>query len=237
MISTDPLPISQQTQGTDLYLWNTAQLPALDPQIFDSNSQALGAKSVTDGGRNAAWFIEINGLPAVLKHYRRGGVMALFNRSYYFWLGQARARSFNEFNIMRKMLQLGLPVPEVVAAACWRKSVFFYRAALITKRIEGAIPLARSVDTEDWFKAGQVVKSMHQHNILHADLNVFNIMIDSDHKVWLIDFDQARSGIISHAENLQSISRFHRSVKKVLHFQTNKFWLQFLMGYSGLPRH
>jgi 3-deoxy-D-manno-octulosonic acid kinase len=236
MIASDPLPVLKQVQGSNLYLWNPDQLSELDPHIFDPKFPALNAKSVVDGGRKAAWFVQINDLSAVLKHYRRGGAMAIFNRSHYFWLGQARARSFHEFNIMQKMLQWGLPVPEVIAAACWRSNGLFYRAALITKRIDGAVPLARSVDTEDWFRAGQVVKSMHQHNVLHADLNVFNILLDVDRKIWLIDFDNARTGIISHAEKFQSISRFHRSVKKVLHFQTSKFWLHFIMGYSGVPR-
>lgn len=236
MTSTDLFPISQLTQGSDLYLWNPALLTELNPHIFDPSWLELGAKSVSEGGRNAAWFINLNNQSAVLKHYRRGGLMALFNHSYYFWLGRARSRSFHEFNIMRKLLQLGLPVPGVVAAACWRNKGLFYRAALITKRIEGAVPLARSVDLEDWYRAGQTVKLMHQHNVWHADLNVFNIMIDSNRKVWLIDFDNARLGIMSNVEKFRNVDRLHRSVKKVLPFQTSQIWPHFLWGYSGLAR-
>lgn len=228
--------MSRQENGNDLYIWNPTQLPEFDPLFFDPNWHDLGAQSVSDGGRNAAWFIQINSLSAVLKHYRRGGLMALFNRAQYFWLGQTRARSFHEFAVMHQLLQWGLPVPEVVAAACWRHNKVFYRSALITKRIDGAVPLARSVDLEDWYRAGQTVKLMHQHNVWHADLNVFNIMLDADRKVWLIDFDNARLGIMSNAEKLQNIARFQRSIKKVLHFQASKFWPHFLWGYSGISR-
>ena len=236
MTSTDLSPLSQLAQGSDLYLWNPALLSGFKPQIFAPSWHELGAQTVSEGGRNAAWFIQLNNQPAVLKHYRRGGLMALFNQSYYFWLGQARSRSFHEFNIMRKLLLLGLPVPEVVAAACWRKHSLFYRAALITKRIEGAVSLARSVDFEDWYRAGQTVKLMHQHNVWHADLNVFNIMLDSNRKVWLIDFDNARLGMMSNVEKFRNVDRLHRSVKKVLPSQTSQIWPHFLWGYSGLAR-
>lgn len=234
--STDPITMSKLAQGKDLYTWNPTQLQHFDPQIFDPHAPALAAQSVTDGGREAAWFIDIDGLPAVLKFYHRGGLAAYFNRSNYFWLGQARARSFHEFNMMRKLQHLGLPVPDVVAAACWRHHGVLYRAALITKRINGAIPLVRSTDPEDWFKAGRAVRFMHQLEVWHADLNAFNILIDADHKVWLIDFDRARINFISRAEKDQNIARLQRSVKKVLHFQSSEYWLHFVWGYSGISR-
>jgi 3-deoxy-D-manno-octulosonic acid kinase len=236
MKSTDPVTMSKLAQGNNLYLWNPTQLEQFDQHIFDPRTPALTAQNVTEGGRKAAWFIDINGLSCVLKFYQRGGVAAYLNRSNYFWLGQARARSFHEFTVMRKLQQLGLPIPDVVAAACWRHHGMLYRAALITKRIDGAIPLARSTDPEDWFNAGRVVRSMHQLEVWHADLNVFNILLDTDRKVWLIDFDRARINLISRAEKDQNIARLQRSVKKVLHFQADEFWLHFVWGYSGISR-
>ena len=49
-------------------------------EIFD---QALSSQQITQSGRGQAWFIELDGLPTVLRSYQRGGLVAKFNRQTY----------------------------------------------------------------------------------------------------------------------------------------------------------
>lgn len=220
-------------QGGALYVWDPQSLPKFAPSMFNLEAPDLAAKRVSEGGRNAAWFINLAGQNAVLKYYQRGGVMAHFNQSYYFWAGRAQVRSLAEFALLQNLYQLGLPVPRVLAAACWRKGVLFYRAAIMTQRIEGATPLAKSAHPKNWFDAGQMVLKMHQHGVWHADLNAFNILLDPQQKVWLIDFDRAQQGVTDSNRLSGNIDRLARSVRKVASAQFNLIWPAFLAGYQG----
>lgn len=81
-------------------------LPCFDPAYPPSQAQV-----VASGGRAAAWFVQLPSLEAVLRHFKRGGLMARLVRERYLWLGLERTRSFAEFDLLRVMWQAGLPVP------------------------------------------------------------------------------------------------------------------------------
>jgi len=61
---------------------------------FDPKDPRWGAAAVTVGGRSAAWFLQIRGVRAVLRHYRRGGWAAKLLRSGYVWTGLSKTRAF-----------------------------------------------------------------------------------------------------------------------------------------------
>lgn len=183
---------------------------------FDPSSPQLQAQSVTVGGRQAAWFVNIQGYPAVLRHYRRGGLVATLSSDRYLWTGWDSSRPFAEFSLMRELGDLGLPVPAPLAAAVWRDGLT-YRAAILVDRVPDARTLATCEEIHAWEAAGQAIATMHAKGVWHADLNVHNILIDAQSQAWLIDFDRGRRfKALSEHKRQGNLDRLHRSIRKVL---------------------
>lgn len=198
---------------------------------FDPLNPELHAQPVSVGGRAGAWFISLGSHACVLRQYRRGGLVARLIKDQYFWLGTSRSRAFSEFSIMQSLWLQGLPVPQPLAAAVWRYGLS-YRAALITARIEGSMPLAHSLDADVWAEAGRVIARLHQAKIWHADLNVFNLLVDPQSRVWVIDFDRARTGPLSPFQRAENLSRLLRSVRKVAPGLEHEFWSVLTQAYA-----
>ena len=215
-----------QAHLTDAHVFETVA------QWFDPTNPALHAHTVTSGGRAAAWFIQIGIASCVLRYYRRGGLVARVLRDQYFWCGAARTRAFAEFSLMRTMVQSGLSVPEPLAVAVWRRGLI-YRGALITQRVEGAKPLAHILDPDQWAQAGREIARMHLAGVWHADLNVFNILVDLEQKVWLIDFDRARMlSDMSDQKRSENLTRLKRSVRKVAPLLEPLCWPALVEAYT-----
>ncbi len=211
---------------------NVGRDPDLGPAgWFDPLNPDLQAELVQAGGRAAAWFIQIAEQACVLRHYRRGGMAARFFRDQYLWTGATLSRSIAEFSMMQSMWLAGLPVPQPLAAAVWRKGLV-YRAALITAKVQDATPLAHVVDSAAWAQAGRAIAKMHQAEIWHADLNVFNVLMDPQGQAWLIDFDRARAGYLNAWQRAENLARLLRSVRKVCPELEQACWPSLTSAYA-----
>ena len=193
-----------------------------DPGWFDARRS--DAEPVGEGGRQAAWFVDgIHG-PAVLRHYRRGGLRArLGGRESYLWLGESRVRAYAEIRVLDHLRRAGLRVPEPLGAAYWRRG-FFYRNAILIARIAGAQALASRLDRTDPAAVAQAIAAMHAAGVWHADLNAYNILFDADDHVWLIDFDRARLGVVSPGQAEKNRLRLRRSLVKVAGARGAQWW-------------
>ncbi|MDO9023372.1 3-deoxy-D-manno-octulosonic acid kinase [Zwartia sp.] len=198
---------------------------------FDARTPELVARPVTVGGRAAAWFVRVGTFEAVLRQYRRGGLVAKLVQDRYVWSGLSQTRAFLEFDLLRSMWRAGLPVPRPLGAAVWRKGLT-YRAALLTQRIPDAQPLVNSTDPELWGRAGATIAAMHRYGVWHADLNVFNILSDVQGKIWLIDFDRGRPGVLTPGKRADNLSRLLRSLKKTARDFPQTCWQALLKGYQ-----
>ena len=146
------------------------------------------------GGRGEALAIEGPFGAAVLKSYRRGGLVRRVVRQRYAWLGFDRARSVREWRVLRSLYEAGLPVPEPLAAFV-RRSALSYEAALLTRRIDDAPPLSEAAadfDAARWREVDALVDCFAAAGLWHADLNATNVLVGPDGKLWMIDFDRAR---------------------------------------------
>jgi len=193
------------------------------PAWFDAHQP--GASPVGEGGRQAAWFVDGPHGPAVLRHYRRGGLRARLGRESYLWLGAARVRSFAETRVLAHLRQAGLFVPEPLGAAYWRSGLA-YRNAILVARIPGAQALASQLDQASPRAVAKAIAAMHAAGVWHADLNAFNILFDDEDRVWLIDFDRARIGPVSPAQRRSNLLRLRRSLVKVCGERGARWWEQ-----------
>ena len=145
-------------------------------------------------GRNTTYFFQKDQHKYVLRHYYRGGMVGKIAKDGYFYFGLKKSRVFLEFEMLLQMQALGLPVPAPIAARLSRQ-LLHYRADIIMQLIDNAddligILLKRPLKAEEWQSIGKTIAKFHQHGVYHADLNIHNIMLDANGKVWLIDFDR-----------------------------------------------
>jgi 3-deoxy-D-manno-octulosonic acid kinase len=154
-----------------------------------------GTVSKAQEGRGSALLIEADGRSLVLRHYRRGGLIARFSADRYLWRGAERTRSFREWQLLYLMHRAGLPVPQPIAAG-YRRRGSTYSADLLVGRIPGVLSLAAALAVGPlslavWVAIGRCLRNFHARGICHADLNAHNILLgEQDGKVWLIDFDR-----------------------------------------------
>lgn len=146
-------------------------------------------------GRGRALAIAAPFGDAVLRVYRRGGLVRHVSQGAYVYLGLDRVRSFHEWRLLRELRHRGLPVPEPLAAACQRSGLV-YRAALLTAHIAGSRTLADRLvkdplSAEQWARLGQTLARFAQAGAAHADLNARNVLMDRGSDFWVVDFDRA----------------------------------------------
>ena len=146
-------------------------------------------------GRGRTLAVEGSFGQGVLRIYQRGGLVRHLIRDRYLFLGQDRVRSFREWRVLRELWQAGFPVPEPLAAAS-RRTGPAYRAALLTKRIPGAVTLAERLARSplaphDWSRLGRTLSGFFEAGLRHADLNARNILVDPAGRFWVLDFDRA----------------------------------------------
>ena len=196
-----------------------------DPQFWRGRGELIAAAA----GRGSAWFIasgdhQSGGRQWVLRHYRRGGVIARLSRDGYVWAGEDRVRAFAEWRLLDIMRRRDLPVPKPVAARYQREGPW-YRCDLITERIVDAEPLsallARGPLAESaWRAVGVAVARLHHAGVDHADLNAHNILLDAEGAVSVIDFDRGRlraqgGGGTQGIWATRNLGRLRRSLAKI----------------------
>lgn len=204
--------------------------------LFDAEDARLQASAVSQGGRQAAWFVQGEFGQAVLRHYRRGGLVAHLSTDHYVWTGEQGTRSFAEFDLLHFMHRQGLPVPRPLAAAYWRKHAG-YSAAILTQRLLDTRPLAQALDMATTANVAAAIFAMHEAGVWHADLNAYNILIDGQSKAWLIDFDKGSVRPLLSAERRRgNLLRLRRSLVKVAGDEGILWWEALNRAYGLLGK-
>jgi 3-deoxy-D-manno-octulosonic acid kinase len=147
-------------------------------------------------GRGATQFIRSGKQNLVLRHFRRGGLVARVMRDRYLWRGESATRAFAEWHLLYHLHRAGLPVPAPVACR-YRRRGLIYTADIITERLMDSVSLAeqlrnRGIPILGWITIGRCIRAFHDLGVCHADLNAHNIMLVGDDSVYLIDFDRGR---------------------------------------------
>jgi len=150
----------------------------------------------TARGRGTVLFIKSrDGKRYVLRHYRRGGLLAGIAGDRYAWRGAESTRPFAEWQLTYSLHRAGLPVPAPIAARyCQRGSS--YTGDIITERLAVVGSLAECLRTDalallTWIAIGRCIRRFHDLGVCHADLNAHNVLLSED-GVYLVDFDRCQ---------------------------------------------
>lgn len=187
--------------------------------LFDPDELAARGLLVgTSQGRRSAWFFQHAGMPLVLRHYWRGGMVARLTADVHGWWGLRRSRPYRELIMLRQLREAGLPAPQPIACRLLRRGPL-YRGDLITVIIPDSNTFAQhimngEVYRQDWETVGRTIRRFHDQGASHADLNVRNILLDSQRKAWLIDWDQGGWRNPNGRWRQQSMDRLRRSLSR-----------------------
>lgn len=208
-----------------------------EPEYWHKNHSIIGSAL----GRGTTYFFAHAGSEFVLRHYRRGGLIGKLLTDQYLYTGLSNTRAWQEMSLLLKLKELTLPAPTPVAARV-TKNLFYYQADIITKKIPHAQDvhqhlLTEPLSAEIWECIGATIAKFHTNQIYHHDLNIHNIMLDKDDKVWLIDFDKCatRNGEKWKKENLDRLARSLKKEKNKhseYHFKDEN-WDALKSGYSS----
>lgn len=210
-----PVIIQQDSRAI---VYDADALPAVEAQLFEPEYwRGQGALSGSAPGRGTTWFIDAPWGDCVLRTYRRGGMVARFNRNHYLYTGFERSRPFREFHVLENMAADGLRVPAPQAALCQVNGPV-YTAALITRRIAPALPLTEHLADEDfdWQRLGAELRTFFNAGMEHADLNARNILIHEESRAaWVIDLDASSYDPSHPGEGREQLLRLKRSLEKL----------------------
>jgi 3-deoxy-D-manno-octulosonic acid kinase len=206
-----------------------------DPEFWAARGELDPARA----GRGAVWFVGADANSWVLKHYRRGGLVARFSSDRYWFRSEASVRAFAEWRLLQTLHAAGLPVPRPVAAA-YRRGALTYRCDLLTERLAAVRPLSSlladgSLTEERWRNIGSAIGRLHAAGCDHADLNAHNILCgQSEERVFIIDFDRCRLRSGTGGWQRRNLERLHRSLVKVAPASNvpAAAWHQLLAGYG-----
>ena len=195
----------------------------------------LHGKFNTQESKNVEW---INDGKWVKKHYERKGFMAFLN-DYYLYSPFKKTRSYREFEILNYLNNYRFKTCKPVIG--WAKyfNGFLYKANLVTENIPGLNFCEfyktlgnQNIKLENIYREiGTRVAELHNLSIFHGDLNINNIIIESNKlSVHIIDLDKSYLKKLSNNDKVKNIQRFKRSLVKNKIYKENYFQI-FIKAY------
>jgi 3-deoxy-D-manno-octulosonic acid kinase len=200
--------------------------------------------ALRSGGRGNTLFVGNIPRQFVLRHYMRGGLVGKLIRDSYVFSGEDLTRSFQEWRLLDKLASNNMNVPRPAAARYCRRGTF-YTADIITVRIPAVMSLSQYIAVEErgeefWQSLGAAIWKFHEAGVYHADMNAYNVQVDKEGDIWMLDFDKGSLRPPGPWQQ-ETLSRLHRSLGKVfgldpkLHFRTAN-WEQLLEGYFNASK-
>lgn len=196
-------------------IWYDETLLKEDPkQVFDAEFWQNTGKVIGNAqGRGTTWFVQTETIEAALRHYRRGGLFGKLVEDSYLFSSWEKTRSYQEFQLLNTLIEAGVNVPRPIAARAIKNGVT-YKADLLSEKIPNAkdlvsILIEKPLSEDMYRKVGLEIRKMHDAQVNHTDLNIHNILIDEQDKVWIIDFDKCyqQSGNAWKQGNLERLKR------------------------------
>lgn len=208
-------PVAVTVHGQETFWHDPDRLPAVGPLTFDL--QRPGNALATGSGRGQAKLVHEGATGLVLRHYRRGGLMARFSDDHFSRQPVHQSRAMREYALLRVMSSWNLPVPEP-AIARHHPHGWQYTADIAVVLVPDSRNLVQHLRQDrptpaTWAALGQAIRQLHNRQVFHADLNAHNLLLDANGAAWVVDFDKCdvRPGEDWKAHNL---ARLLRSLRK-----------------------
>lgn len=223
------------------YWFDPRHLSRVSASTFDSTAHVDSAALATGSGRGQALLVREGEHDCVLRHYRRGGLMARLSHDRFWRTPPHESRAMREFTLLRLMRSWQLPVPEPVAASHWPHGLF-YEADIVIGLIPNSLNLVQRLQraplaAEDWRAIGRAIRALHEKQVFHADLNAHNLLLDGEGRAWVVDFDKCavRAGADWKPKNLKRLLRSLRKEATRLapyHWAEEADWAALADGYQ-----
>lgn len=181
----------------------------------------------------------------VVRHYRRGGVVAAVLGDRY--VGWGVARPFHELAASVAARDRGVRTPAVVAGATYRDGAV-YRADLVTEEVADARSLAAwlrdpsaDVAEDDLLRrTGRAVRSLERARLVHADASAGNFVLGRDGPAWIVDLDRCRVVPLDAPPPPPRMrTRLERSLRKIYAARNRPLaassWYALRAGYEEAP--
>jgi hypothetical protein len=174
-------------------------------------------------GRGEAYGVALGGVPAVVRHARRGGVVARLSEDWFF----GPPRFLREILVARALAEAGVATPEVLAGVAYAAGLG-NRADVATARAEGrdlaAVLFGDAPPTGPGratllAAVGRLVRRLHDAGYVHPDLQLRNLLVTvgepAGPAVMLLDVDTCRRFARTRdAKRRANLARFYRSWEK-----------------------
>ncbi len=207
------------------------------------HAEAVGGE-LRSSGRGDTLYVGNVPRRFVLRHYRRGGLFGPLLRDVYLFTGAERTRPFREWRLLDKLYSNNMRVPQPAAARFCRRGLT-YTADILTVTVEDIVPLSRYLvghrpDADFWRSIGAAIHEFHAAGVYHADMNAYNLQIDSETRLWMLDFDKGALRLPGPWQQ-QTLARLKRSLNKIvgmdprIGFRAND-WERLLEGYFSASR-
>jgi 3-deoxy-D-manno-octulosonic acid kinase len=199
-------------------------VPALGDWLLAPRLEPPPGARPVPAGRGGAYHLALPGAPAaIVRPYRRGGLLARFVRATY--VGPF-PRPLQELAATVEARRRGVSAPEVLGARV--DGTLIYGGALVTAELPGAHTLLEALRRAPddatrqslAARAGRAVAHLHAAGVFHADLNLTNVVVHAtseDDAIALLDFDRARlhSGPLRTRARRRNLDRLARSLAKL----------------------
>jgi 3-deoxy-D-manno-octulosonic acid kinase len=193
------------------------------PAIIATLSAIASAEGA--GNRSSGVALKLDeGAELFARISRRGGLIRLVLKDLYVGM---QPRPVRELMVATEARRRGIPVAEPLGAMIEWVAPMVYRALFLTRALPG-MTLWEFFRTDDDAvvrahvieQARQAIEMMHRQGLLHADLNLHNLLVTKAHDsfaIVILDLDKARffPGPLPARMRTRNLARLRRSAQKL----------------------
>jgi len=152
--------------------------------LYEYAATHLRARTLQGRGLVFAAPLPLGGGNVVVRHNHHGGMFARFTRDLF----RGDTRAPHELRISERLQEYGVPTPAILAFAVYPVALGFKRADVVTREVPNSADLSvalMSTDAERRARAiraaADLVLTLSNVGARHADLNVKNILLRTNH--------------------------------------------------------
>ena len=238
-----PLPTAYRVDRSDRHVF--AVLSEESEAVLASGVLAgfpNGVESLFTGGRGTMYRIPLRSGHAIVRPARHGGLLRFLTGDRF----RDPLRPVRELALTAALVRDGVPAPDPIAAAAVKRGGFF-RLYYVSREVAGEdlyALLSKDTDPDERLealhRAGALIRSLHEHGVLHSDLHPKNLFVaEGSGEVLVLDLDRTERGSAPpRAARLENLVRFYRFGKRREDMGDGRGWSDadlhaLLAGYVG----